>query len=146
MRGRGLLGILALLFLAMPGAIPAQRQDKTPRIGALVWWNAGTAATERNIGPFREGLRELEYFEGRTLLIEWRFADERSERAAASATELVGLGVDLIVAVPGPTGLAAQRATRTVPIVVISAADPVGMGLVKSPLDRAETSRARHST
>ena len=84
------------------------------------------------MGPFREGLRELGYVEGQTLLIEWRFADERSERAATLATELVGRGVDLIVAVPGPAGLAAQSATRTVPIVVIAAGDPIGMGLVKS--------------
>src|SRR5262249_11592003 len=121
-----------LLWLAMPGAAPAQQPGKTPRIGVLVWWSAGTAVAERTIGPFREGLRELGYIEGQTLLIEWRFGDERGDRAATLATELVGLGVDLIVAIPGPAGLAAQSATRTVPIVVIAAGDPVGMGLVKS--------------
>ena|SRR5215813_9831645 len=86
----------------MPGAAPAQQPGKTPRIGVLVWWSAGTAVAERIIGPFREGLRELGYIEGQTLLIEWRFVGERGDRAGTLATELVGLGVDLIVAVPGP--------------------------------------------
>src|SRR5262245_3467820 len=101
MRGGGVLGLLALLLLAIPGTAPAQPPGKTPRIGVLVWWSAGTAVAERTIGPFREGLRELGYIEGQTLLIEWRFVDERSDRAATLATELVRLGVDLLVAVPG---------------------------------------------
>jgi ABC-type uncharacterized transport system substrate-binding protein len=120
-------------LLAAPLAAGAQRPPgTTPRIGVLAWWSAGSVVAERVLGPFREGLRDLGYVEGQTIAIEWRYADERADRAAVLAADLVRLGVDVLVAVPGPAGLAAQSATHTVPIVVMAAGDPVGMGLVKS--------------
>ncbi len=81
---------------------------------------------------FRQGLRDLGYVEGRNLVIEYRFAEGKSERLPALAAELVALKVDVIVAVTTPEALAAKKATRTLPIVFVAAADPVTSGLVSS--------------
>jgi putative tryptophan/tyrosine transport system substrate-binding protein len=81
---------------------------------------------------FRQGLRELGYVEGKNILIEWRGADNISERGRAIAEELVRLNVDVIVtAGSGPTRLA-KEATTTIPIVMASDDDPVGNGFVAS--------------
>src|SRR3984893_14171642 len=80
--------------------------------------------------PVREGLRELGYIEGQNLLIEWRF-DDRVERLAALATELVGLKPDVIVAAGTQAARAAQQATKSIPIVMV-ASNPIGNGLVES--------------
>ncbi len=81
---------------------------------------------------FRQGLRDLGYVEGRNLVIEYRFAEGKSERVPSLAAELVALKVDVIVAVTTPEALAAKKATRTLPIVFVAAADPVTSGLVSS--------------
>jgi putative ABC transport system substrate-binding protein len=81
---------------------------------------------------FRQGLRDLGYVEGRTVLIEYRDAEGRFERLPALAAELVALKVDVIVAGGTPHALAAQQATRTIPIVLTGAGDPVPSGLVTS--------------
>jgi len=82
---------------------------------------------------FRQGLRELGYVEGRTIIIEERSADEKYDRLPALAAELVKLKVDVIVADGGtPTIMAARNATRTIPIVFPTVGDPVAQGLVKS--------------
>src|SRR5205823_7293490 len=84
------------------------------------------------IGAFRDGLRELGYVEGRTIAIEERLA-ESTEQFPALAVELVGLPVDLILSAGG--GLATQAAigaTRTIPIVFPTSADPVRAGWVSS--------------
>jgi putative ABC transport system substrate-binding protein len=130
-----LIGLAVIFIIALtlaPLAAKAQPAGKTPRIGVLVWFSPGSARSEQFALIFREGLRELGHFEGQNIGIEWRFADERSDRAAALATELVELGVDVIVANPGPAGLAAKNATRAVPIVLAGAGDAVASGLVAS--------------
>jgi putative ABC transport system substrate-binding protein len=82
---------------------------------------------------FRQGLRELGYLEGRNVLIEYRSAEGRPDRLPDLAAELVALNVDVIVTGGGTlAALAAQRASRTVPIVVVSVGDPVTSGLVTS--------------
>jgi putative ABC transport system substrate-binding protein len=81
---------------------------------------------------FRQGLRDLGYIEGQTVAIESRYADGRFERLPDLAAELVRLKVDVIVASPGEAAQAAQRATRTIPIVMAFAGDPVGSGIVAS--------------
>ena len=85
-----------------------------------------------NRDAFRLGLTELGYIEGRNIVIEYRAADGKIERLPGLATELVGLKVDLIVALATPAGRAAQQATTTIPIVVTAMGDPVRDGLVAS--------------
>ncbi len=79
-----------------------------------------------------QGLRELGYTEGKNLSIEWRYSQGKSEHFTDLAAELARLDVDVIVAMSTPAALAAQRATGTIPIVMLYVADPKGTGLVAS--------------
>ena len=108
----------------------AQQSDKAPRIGFLTSFSPDDVPLWRD--GFLKGLRELGYTEGRTILIEYRYADGRPERLAALADELVRLKVDIIVTETTPAALAAQRATSAIPIVMTIVADPVASRLVAS--------------
>ena len=81
---------------------------------------------------FRQELSKLGWIEGKNIAIEYRFAEQKSERLPELAADLVRLKVDLIVVSGTPTALAAKKATTTIPIVMASAGDPVGAGLVAS--------------
>jgi putative tryptophan/tyrosine transport system substrate-binding protein len=113
---------------AWPLSARAQQRTKLPTIGFLgadaVVFGPWTAA-------FVERLRELGWIEGRTIAIEYRWAQGRPERLAEIAAELVRLKVDVIVTVSGLVA-ALHEATTTIPIVFAIANDPVGTGLVKS--------------
>jgi putative ABC transport system substrate-binding protein len=85
-----------------------------------------------NYDALRQGLRELGYVEGQNLSIEYRSADGRLARFPELATELVRLGVDLIVTRGTPATLAAKQATASLPVVMAASSDPVGTGLVTS--------------
>jgi putative ABC transport system substrate-binding protein len=126
MTPRALVGLagLTLGLLSAPLAGETQQPSRTLRIGVI---STGTPATSRpNVDAFREGLRELGLVEGRTVAIEYRWAEGRAERFPALAVELVGLKVDVILASSTPVALAAKNATTTIPIVFATAADPVG--------------------
>jgi ABC-type uncharacterized transport system substrate-binding protein len=121
---------LTLGTLSAPLAIEAQQAATVPRIGFL---QLNPAANPHLRGAFLQGLRDLGYVEGRNVVIEYRSAEGKAERLPALAAELVALKVDVIVSGGGtPTALAAKQATRTLPIVFASAADPVTDGLVTS--------------
>ena len=89
-------------------------------------------ATRASLNAFRQGLRELGYFDGQNIVIEVRAADSKVERFPALASELIGLKVDVIVALNSLSGRAAKQATTTIPIVVPVMGDPVEDGLVAS--------------
>jgi putative tryptophan/tyrosine transport system substrate-binding protein len=112
---------------AWPLAARAQ-QRKVHRIGALILGNADAESFRTEM---REGLRKAGYVEGRDLIFDLRSAEGRIDLLPKIAAELVALKVDVIVAIYTPCGLAAQQATREIPIVVVSG-DPVGSGLVES--------------
>jgi putative tryptophan/tyrosine transport system substrate-binding protein len=103
---------------------------KIPRIGVLLP-GAPTSFSHR-IEAFRQGLRELGYVEGRTIIIDWRGAEGRVGQLPDLAAELVRLSVDLIVTAGTPATEAAKNATKTIPIVMAAVGDPVGSGLVDS--------------
>ena len=130
MRVKVCLWILTIVLLASVPTVVAQQAAKIPRIGYL------TAASLSSIAPrterFRQGLRELGYIEGKTIAIEWRAADYKSERMSALASELVNLGVDVIVSGGRGATEAAKKATSTVPIVMTQDSDPIADGFVKS--------------
>ena len=115
--------------LAAPFAVRAQQQ-RVYRIGFL---GNSTAALEANlVGPFREGLRDLGYIEGRNIFIEYRWAEGKYERFPELIAELVALNVDIIVTAGTPAALAVKRAMVRIPLVMAAVGDPVGAGLVES--------------
>jgi putative ABC transport system substrate-binding protein len=83
-------------------------------------------------GPLTQGLRELGYVIGKNLVIEWRSADGKYERLPELAGELVRLKVDVLAVNGTPASHAAQKATTSIPILMVNVADPVGAGLVNS--------------
>jgi putative ABC transport system substrate-binding protein len=123
--------VLALLALgAAPLTAEAQQAGKVHRIGFL---GNSTAALEANlVGPFREGLRDLGYVEGRNVLIEYRWAEGKYERFPALIGELVALKVDVIVTAGTPATLAVKKATTSIPLVMVAVGDPVGTGILRS--------------
>jgi putative tryptophan/tyrosine transport system substrate-binding protein len=125
-----LFWLLAAFFLATVSLADAQQAAKVPRIGYL---HGGS--TRRGIfhNDFFQGLRELSYVEGKNILIEYGLAERKLDRLPVVAAELVGLKVDIIVAAGGTEpALAAKKATKTIPIVFTSVADPISAGLVES--------------
>jgi putative ABC transport system substrate-binding protein len=116
------------VLLAVPLAAEAQQAAKVPRVGIL----AGSPAANPLREAFLQGLRDLGYVEGRTVVIEYRFDEGKFERLPALVAELVALEVDVILAGSTPAALAAKQATRTLPIVFAATPDPVSSGLVTS--------------
>jgi putative ABC transport system substrate-binding protein len=108
-------------------AASAQTQPKIPRVGVVQ-----SAIPGRGLEAFRQGLRELGYVEGQTIVLELRWAEGRFERLPELVAELVGLKVDVLVVGGDAAILAAKNATQTIPIVMMGAADPVGVGLAAS--------------
>jgi putative tryptophan/tyrosine transport system substrate-binding protein len=128
-RRRLLTGTGAVLF-AGPLAAEAQQAGKVYRIGFL---GNSTAALEVNlVGPFREGLRDLGYVEGRNILIEYRWAEGKYDRFPALIGELIVLKVEVIVTAGTPASLAVKKATSLIPLVMVAVGDPVATGLVAS--------------
>ena len=82
--------------------------------------------------PFWQEIRRLGWIEGKNLAVEYRFAEEKSDRQPELAADLVRLKVDVIVCASTSAVLAAKKATTTIPIVMANSADPVGAGLVAS--------------
>ena len=119
---------IAALGGAAAWPLSVRAQGKLPTIGFL------SAADRRSqwIAAFLQRLRELGWIEGRTVAIEYRWAEGRSERAAEIVAEFVRLKVDVIVTYANPMVLAAKQATSVTPIVFAVAADPLGTGIVAS--------------
>jgi putative tryptophan/tyrosine transport system substrate-binding protein len=113
---------------ACPLAARAQQSAKLPTIG---FFGANTlSATNQWTAAFVQRLHELGWIEGRTVAIEYRWAEGRNERYAGIAAEFVRLKVDVILTYGTAPVIAAMRATAVVPIVFATAGDPVGTGLV----------------
>jgi putative ABC transport system substrate-binding protein len=108
----------------------AQRPQKVQRVGLLM--QTTPAAASHIAAAFTEALRELGHVEGKNVAFETRWAEGNPERFPALAADLVRLKVDLIVASALSAAEAARRATTTIPIVMVNAADPVESGLVRS--------------
>jgi putative tryptophan/tyrosine transport system substrate-binding protein len=119
---------LALGLLVAPLATEAQQAGKVYRIGFL-----STNPPPAHVWEaLMDGLRERGYSEGQNLVFERRFSEGNAERFPEFAAEMVRLRVDLILAGTTPAALAAKNATQTIPIVIPTANDPVGAGLVES--------------
>ena len=122
---------LGALFFALSIPAQAQQPGKIPRIGYV----SGGADDLTNLGPeeaFRQGLRDLGYVEGKNILVEYRSQEGKADRGPSLVAELVQLKVDVLVLATSPAIRAAKQATKTIPIVMITTADPVATGLIDS--------------
>src|SRR5262245_64533303 len=133
MSGMGRREFVALLggvAAACPMAARTQQPGKLPTIGFL---GTNTASGQRQwTDAFLQRLRELGWIEGRTVAIEYRWADGRLERSAEIVAELIRLKVDVIVTHSAEPVLAAKRATAIIPIIFPVLGDPLGSGVVAS--------------
>jgi len=123
------LNLCAILF-ALCLLAQAQQPTKVPRIGFLSGQSLSTISTRTE--AFRQGLRELGYVEGKSIVIEWRYAEGKLDRLPSLAAELVHLKVDIIVTSGLGSTRPANEATNTIPIVMTQDPDPVGNGFVAS--------------
>lgn len=118
------------MTLTLCGQVQAQQRGMMPRLGVL--FPASPATFKLRTAALLQGLRELGYIEGKTIAIEWRWAENKVERLPELAVELVKLNVDVIVANGTPAVKAAKNATTTIPIVMAAIGDPVATGLVEN--------------
>lgn len=124
-----LSGVAFVIVVFWTGA-QAQQTKKIPRIGYLS--SASISGSAASLEAFHEGLRESGYVKGKNIIIEYRWAEGKVDRLPELATELVNLGVDIIVTAGTPPVLAAKRATNTIPIVAANADNLVELGVVAS--------------
>jgi ABC-type uncharacterized transport system substrate-binding protein len=122
--------LCAVILLVGATIAEAQETGKIFRIGFLDPTNASGMAVM--VDAFRQELSKLGWIEGKNIAFEYRFAEQKPERVAELAAELVRLKVDLIVTTGVPPALEAKKATTTIPIVITSVTDPVALGLVDS--------------
>jgi putative ABC transport system substrate-binding protein len=129
MRRREFITFIGGAAVVWPLVVRAQQGTKLPTIGYL--GSARLATESERIAAFVQRLHDLGWIEGRTTVIDYRWAEGRTERYAEIAAEFVRLKVDVIVTVGGAVA-AAKQATATIPIVFAYAGDPVGSGMVAS--------------
>ncbi len=128
MKRARLLATLAVLLASV--AVEAQQPRNLPRVGVLSGVSPAFASPYIEVG--RQALRDLGYVEGQNIAIEYRFADGRGDRLGELAVELVRLKPDVIVVVGDRAVDAVKHATSTIPIIMVSAGDPVRSGFVAS--------------
>ncbi len=126
------LATAVLLFLVAVPLTPvaAQPPEKVPRVGVLHPRTRSDASPQTD--AFLQGLRELGWVEGKTVVVEYRWAEGRSDRLPDLVADLVRLKVDVILAGSTAVAVTAKNATGTIPIVMATGGDPVGLGLVAS--------------
>jgi putative tryptophan/tyrosine transport system substrate-binding protein len=127
---RKLFWLFTVLLLV--GLAEAQQPAKVHSIGYISLQSLASEPARIRIEAFRQGLRDLGYIEGKTIAIEWRWATGTPELLADLAGELVRLKVDVIVTDGALVTRAAKNATKTIPIVMASDADPIGRGYIVS--------------
>ena len=121
---------ITLLSCAAAWASPARAQEPRRVIGLL--GSTSSDAFPGAMAAFVQGLKDTGFIEGNNISIEWRWAEGQYNRLPSLAGELVSRGVAVIVAFDAPASFAAKAATKTIPIVFVTGADPVKTGLVDS--------------
>jgi putative ABC transport system substrate-binding protein len=124
--------VILLLVTVSLGTAAPQSAAKVPKVGYISPGASSDPARLRRFEAFRQGLRELGYVEGQSIVLEPRWAEGKYDQYPALVTDLVRSKVDVIVVVGGAATRAAQQATKTIPIVMSVVIDPVGSGLVAS--------------
>ena len=125
-----LITILTIALFAPPLAAQAPQTGKVARVATL--WTTSQTAAQPFVDAIEEGLRELGWVAGRNLVLEHRFSEGKPERLPTLAAEVIALEPDVAVAPLNPAAIALTRLTNTLPIVVVTSNDPVGVGLAAS--------------
>jgi putative ABC transport system substrate-binding protein len=120
--------LVAVVLLAVAVKAEAQQTGKIPRVGILFIGSRD----QPHLEAFKQGLRERGYTEGKNIVLDYRYAEGKLDRLPSLAAELVQLKVDVIVTTSGNSARAASEATKTIPIVLTTGADPVKSGLAES--------------
>lgn len=120
----------AMAAALIPMAARAQQPPNVWRIGLLS--GSGKAGSQALINTIRDGLRDRSQVEGRTYVMDERFAEGNFERLPSLLQELIALKPDVLLVATTPASLAAKAATSTIPVVFVLVADPVGSGLVRT--------------
>src|ERR1041385_8114052 len=120
-----ILWLSLTIAMMIPGIAQAQQSKKLPRVGILFIGGRN----QPHLQEFKEGLRERGYSEAKNIVLDYRYAEGKVDRLPALANELVQLKVDVIVTTSGNSARAAAQATKTIPIVLTTGADPVKSGL-----------------
>lgn len=124
-----LCALCTMLFVLCASAW-GQESSKIPRLGYLSY---GSVEIDKSLlAALRQGLRELGYLEGKNIVIEQRYAKGQSDKLPELVAELVRVNADVIVVTGDPAAHAAKRATRAIPIVIVTSPYPVGTGLIAS--------------
>src|SRR5262245_40058338 len=121
--------LAAVLLFAASFSAYGQPASKVARLGVLLF---SSPATDPNLAAFVAGLRDLGYVEGRTLALEYRYAEGRPERVRDLAVQIAALKLDVIVVLGGDMVPFVKDATSTVPVVMLTSQDPVEAGMVAS--------------
>jgi putative ABC transport system substrate-binding protein len=125
------VSVTMILILVSFHLAEAQQPARMPRIGVI--YSSGTPESPSPLfEPFRQGLRDLEYVEGKNIVIEQRYGVGRLDRMPKLVSDLVQEKVDVILATNNVVIGAAKKATQTIPIVMVTTVDPVAAGYVKS--------------
>jgi putative ABC transport system substrate-binding protein len=132
MRRREFTRLLGGATVAWSVAAQAQQADRVRRIGVLTFSAESDQEGQSSVAAFREELRKLGWMEGRNIAIDIRWAAADVELMKRFAKELVALQPDLILTSSTPAAAAMLQQTRTIPIVFVIVADPVGSGFVAS--------------
>ena len=133
MRRRDFLHTLTGATVAWPLAARAQQAERIRHIGVLLGISEDDPDTKARLSGLRQGLERLGWSEGRNVRIDYRFAPAATEaQVQVFAKELIALQPDVILSQASPATSALQRETRTIPIVFVGVADPIGSGFVAS--------------
>jgi ABC-type uncharacterized transport system substrate-binding protein len=120
----------AILFLASAHPTDAQQPNKIPRIGYLSRRGEPTPSNpDPNANAFQKGLSDLDYVDGKNIVIDFRYAEGKTDRLTGLVAELIQLKVDILVSGTTIAIRAAKQATQTIPIVMAITGDPVADGL-----------------
>jgi len=131
MKEKVAVSVIITFFFFFFHVAEAQTSPKIPRVGLI--YSSGTAESPSPLfDAFRKGLSDLGYVDGKNIVLENRYAEGRLDRMPALLSELVQDKVDVIVATNNVVIAAAQKATKTIPIVIVTTVDPVAAGYVKS--------------
>ena len=122
------LGFFSALLFSFGLSAEAQQPAKIPRVGILFIGGRD----QPHLEAFKQGLRERGYTEGKNIVLDYRYAEGNVDRLPSLAAELVQLKVDVIVTTSGNSARAATEATKTIPVVLTTGADPIKSGLAES--------------
>jgi putative ABC transport system substrate-binding protein len=132
LRRRDFIALLGGAAVGWPLAALAQQGERVRRVGVLANVVADVGDQAGRLDAFRQSLQQLGWTDGRNIRIDYRLAEGNPDRLRSHAAELLALQPDAMVAIGSPSLAELQRATRAIPVVFVTVADPVGGGFVES--------------